>query len=75
MEERLNEVTSSLTEEEEKVKQLSKLKNKYEAIIADLEERLKREQQVSSKLCTFVSANTFRFYVAYCTSILHIVNG
>ena len=46
LEERLNEVTSHLSDEEEKVKQLSKLKNKYEAIIADLEERLKREQQV-----------------------------
>ncbi len=37
---------NNLGDEEEKVKQLSKLKNKYEAIIADLEERLKREQQV-----------------------------
>ena len=45
-EDRLNEIMSSLGDEEEKVKQLSKLKNKYEAIIADLEERLKREQQV-----------------------------
>ena len=47
-EDRLNEIVSNLGDEEEKVKQLSKLKNKYEAIIADLEERLKREQQVSS---------------------------
>ena len=46
-EDRLNEIVSNLGDEEEKVKQLSKLKNKYEAIIADLEERLKREQQVS----------------------------
>ena len=37
---------SNLGDEEEKVKQLSKLKSKYEAIIADLEERLKREQQL-----------------------------
>ncbi len=49
-EDRLNEITSSLGDEEEKVKQLSKLKNKYEAIIADLEERLKREQQVRHNL-------------------------
>uniref|UniRef100_W5LI11 Myosin, heavy chain 14, non-muscle n=1 Tax=Astyanax mexicanus TaxID=7994 RepID=W5LI11_ASTMX len=44
-EERLNEVTDQLTEEEEKVKSLNKLKNKQEAVIADLEERLKREEQ------------------------------
>lgn len=37
LEERLNEVADQLTEEEEKVKSLNKLKNKQEAIIADLE--------------------------------------
>lgn len=37
LEERLNEVTDQLTEEEEKVKSLNKLKNKQEAVIADLE--------------------------------------
>lgn len=36
-EERLSEVTDQLTEEEEKSKSLNKLKNKQEAIIADLE--------------------------------------
>lgn len=46
LEDRMNEITSHLGDEEEKVKALAKLKNKYEAIIADLEERLKREQQV-----------------------------
>uniref|UniRef100_A0A669D181 Myosin-10 n=1 Tax=Oreochromis niloticus TaxID=8128 RepID=A0A669D181_ORENI len=45
LEERLNEVTDQLTEEEEKTKSLNKLKNKQEAVIADLEERLKREEQ------------------------------
>uniref|UniRef100_A0A8C1NEV8 Myosin, heavy chain 14, non-muscle n=1 Tax=Cyprinus carpio TaxID=7962 RepID=A0A8C1NEV8_CYPCA len=45
LEERLNEVTDQLTEEEEKVKSLNKLKNKQDAVIADLEERLKREEQ------------------------------
>uniref|UniRef100_A0A8C1XX37 Myosin, heavy chain 14, non-muscle n=1 Tax=Cyprinus carpio TaxID=7962 RepID=A0A8C1XX37_CYPCA len=45
LEERLNEVSDQLTEEEEKVKSLNKLKNKQEAVIADLEERLKREEQ------------------------------
>lgn len=37
LEERLNEVTDQLTEEEEKTKSLNKLKNKQEAVIADLE--------------------------------------
>lgn len=36
-EERLSEVTDQLTEEEEKTKSLNKLKNKQEAVIADLE--------------------------------------
>ncbi|KAH3876135.1 hypothetical protein DPMN_039417 [Dreissena polymorpha] len=46
LEERLAEVSSSLVKEEEKAKQLGKLKTKYEAIIADLEDRLRKEQQV-----------------------------
>ena len=46
LEERLSEANSQIVEEEEKSKQLGKLKNKYEAIIADLEERLRKEQQV-----------------------------
>lgn len=37
LEEHLSEVTDQLTEEEEKAKSLNKLKNKQEAIIADLE--------------------------------------
>ncbi len=37
LEERLNEVADQLTEEEEKVKSLNKLKNKQEAVIANLE--------------------------------------
>ena len=46
LEERLSEVSSSLVEEEEKGKQLGKLKTKYESIIADLEDRLRKETQV-----------------------------
>lgn len=46
LEERLNGIMSNLGSEEEKVKSLSKQKNKYESIIADLQERLKAEQQV-----------------------------
>lgn len=37
LEERLSEVTDQLTEEEEKTKSLNKLKNKQEAVIADLD--------------------------------------
>lgn len=39
-------MVSHLGDEEEKAKQLAKIKTKYEAIIADLEERLKKEQEV-----------------------------
>jgi len=46
LEERLNEMVSQLGDEEERAKQLTKIKTKYEAIIADLEERLKKEQEV-----------------------------
>lgn len=46
LEERLSEANAQIVEEEEKSKQLGKLKNKYEAIIADLEERLRKEIQV-----------------------------
>ena len=48
LEERLNDMVSHLGDEEEKAKQLTKIKTKYEAIIADLEERLKKEQEVDS---------------------------
>lgn len=40
MEERLSEFTSHMAEEEEKVKSLSKLRNKYEAVMADMEGEL-----------------------------------
>ena len=46
MEDKVTELTNQLVEEEEKTKQVTKQKNKYEAIIADLEERLRREQEV-----------------------------
>jgi len=48
LEERLNEMVSQLGDEEEKAKQLNRVKTKYEAIIADLEERLKKEQEVDT---------------------------
>jgi len=42
----LAELTTRVTEEEEKCKAAIKQKNKYEALIAELEERLRREQEV-----------------------------
>jgi len=50
LEEKVTELSSMLGDEEEKAKQLAKTKNKYEAIIADLEERLKKEQEVPTPL-------------------------
>ena len=40
------ELKSQLGDEEERAKSLAKLKNKYEAIIAELEEKLRKEQEV-----------------------------
>lgn len=39
LEDRISDFTSNMAEEEEKVKSLSKLRNKYEAVIADMEGR------------------------------------
>lgn len=50
LEERFSELSMQCVEEEEKAKQLGKLKTKYEAIISDLEERLRKEQQVRHQL-------------------------
>ena len=40
LEERINEMSSVLTEEEEKAKNLGKMKNKHEVMIVDLEGKL-----------------------------------
>jgi len=52
LEEKVTELTSLLGDEEERTKQLNKTKNKYEAIIADLEQRLAKEQEVHRRLQT-----------------------
>ena len=64
LEERLNEALSQLGNEEERAKQLAKMKSKYEAIIAELEERLKKEQEVQKSLDFFLIVFIFnpRFY-------------
>lgn len=46
MEEKLNETSQALVDEEEKAKSLAKQKTKQDAVIADLEERLKNEERV-----------------------------
>lgn len=56
MEERNAELTTKLAEEEDKSKHWAKLKAKYEAQIADLEEQLARERQV----CNVFSARGIR---------------
>jgi len=48
LEEKVTELTSMLGDEEERAKQLAKTKNKYESIIAALEEQLKKEQEVDT---------------------------
>jgi CHASE3 domain sensor protein len=47
LEERVTEISTHLVTEEDKAKHLTKAKNRYEAMIKDLEERLKKEQAVS----------------------------
>jgi myosin protein heavy chain len=46
LEDHVVELKAQLGDEEERAKTLSKLKNKYEAIIAELEEKLRKEQEV-----------------------------
>lgn len=46
LDDRVTELMTQLADEEEKSKAAIKQKNKYEALIAELEERLRREQEV-----------------------------
>uniref|UniRef100_A0A8C2J9B2 Myosin, heavy chain 9a, non-muscle n=1 Tax=Cyprinus carpio TaxID=7962 RepID=A0A8C2J9B2_CYPCA len=50
LEERISEFTSNMAEEEEKSKSLQKLKNKHEAMITDLEDRLRKEEKLRQEL-------------------------
>uniref|UniRef100_A0A8C1M1Q0 Myosin, heavy chain 10, non-muscle n=1 Tax=Cyprinus carpio TaxID=7962 RepID=A0A8C1M1Q0_CYPCA len=50
LEDRVSEMTSQLTEEEEKAKNLGKVKNKQEMMMVDLEERLKKEEKTRQEL-------------------------
>lgn len=58
LEERLNEVTDQLTEEEEKTKSLNKLKNKQEAVIADLEGNYAKRILTFTQICFHTSNHT-----------------
>uniref|UniRef100_A0A8C7GCG0 Myosin, heavy chain 10, non-muscle n=1 Tax=Oncorhynchus kisutch TaxID=8019 RepID=A0A8C7GCG0_ONCKI len=50
LDDRVAEMTSQLTEEEEKAKNLGKVKNKQEVMMVDLEERLKKEEKTRQEL-------------------------
>lgn len=50
LEDKLQETTQALADEEEKAKGLAKQKAKQDALIADLEERLRNSEKVS-RLC------------------------
>lgn len=56
MEERLSEFTCHMAEEEEKVKSLSKLRNKYEAVMADMEGVL-RTKAVGAEMGFLICVN------------------
>jgi len=51
LDDRVAELSSHLAEEEERSKAAAKQKSKLEALVADLEERLRKEQEVKC-LCT-----------------------
>ncbi|XP_045141945.1 myosin-11 [Echinops telfairi] len=50
LEERISDLTTNLAEEEEKAKNLTKLKNKHESMISELEVRLKKEEKSRQEL-------------------------
>uniref|UniRef100_A0A8C2BH63 Myosin, heavy chain 11a, smooth muscle n=1 Tax=Cyprinus carpio TaxID=7962 RepID=A0A8C2BH63_CYPCA len=50
LEERIADYSSNLAEEEEKSKNLTKLKNKHESMISELEVRLKKEEKTRQEL-------------------------
>lgn len=50
LEERVSDLTTNLAEEEEKAKNLTKLKNKHESMISELEVRLKKEEKCRQEL-------------------------
>ena len=50
MEDKLQETSQQLADEEEKAKGLAKQKAKQDALIADLEERLRNSERVSHEL-------------------------
>ena len=75
LEDKLQEASQSLADEEEKAKGLAKQKAKHEALIADLEERLRNSEKVNrvspkklpqntgSRLFCCVEVNWTRYFV------------
>lgn len=66
LEDRIGEMTSHLTEEEEKAKNLGKLKNKQEMMMVDLEGELTSSQI----LLTVQTENSFSIHVFSVASLL-----
>lgn len=62
LDERVAELLTQVAEEEEKSKTAIKQKNKYEALIAELEERLRREQEVIISICNYFEDSTLSCY-------------
>lgn len=63
MEERMNELTNQMLEDSEKAKHAQKMKNKFEATIAELEEKLKKEQEVGEVNYSFMHIHEHKFSV------------
>lgn len=67
LEDKLQEATQSLADEEEKAKGLAKQKAKQDALIADLEERLRNSEKV--RLASLTELTNIQI-VLYCESVL-----
>ena len=66
----MNELTNQMLEESEKAKHAQKLKNKYESTIAELEEKLKKEQEVSEVNYNVMHIHELRWFLVV-TFLLH----
>jgi len=58
LEERVSDLTTNLAEEEEKAKNLTKLKNKHESMISELEGNIKRSGLYQAFLPWHATATT-----------------
>jgi Myosin tail len=71
LEENVVELKAQLGDEEERAKTLGKLKNKYEAIIAELEEKLRKEQEASENcVLHFVKSGSKPCCFLFCLGVV-----